>query len=186
MTTTSKHPAPTGHILLSLVSVFPSKRVRVCAPEAVNSLQFLLQHFLGGGDELQRPHELGGGEEQLHRGLRLVHGGHQLEFIVQLNAVVAGQSVPQHSQRPAAHHSVNGGGAGAQLGHGGGRFLHLVLELVLRRHGVEKGLGAKRNLPSDAHLHHIQIVTQLQKHRQVTHLQIFWLTSFVYLFMLFI
>lgn len=31
---------------------------RLCSPEAMDSLQLLLQHLLGGGDELQRADEL--------------------------------------------------------------------------------------------------------------------------------
>lgn len=61
------------------------------SPEAVDSLQLLLQHLLGGGDELQRSDKLRGGEQQLHGGLRLMHCRHQLQLVVELHAVVAGQ-----------------------------------------------------------------------------------------------
>ena len=133
----------------------------------MDPLQLLLQHLLGGGDELQRSDELGGGEQQLHGGLRLMHRRHQLQLVVQLHAVVAGEGGTEGPQRPLAHDPVDGGGPAPQDGHGPLRLLQPVLQLVLRGHGVEKRLGAKRDLPGDAHLHHVQVVTQLDGDKQL-------------------
>lgn len=136
-------------------------RRRPRPPEAVHALQLLLQHLLRGGDELQRPHELGGGQQQLHGGLGLVHGGHQLQLAVQLGAVVARQAQAQRPQRALAHDALHGGRALPQHRHRPRRLPQSVLQLVLRGHGVEEGLGAQGDLLRDAHLHHVQVVTQL-------------------------
>lgn len=110
------------------------------SPETVDSLQLLLQHLLRGGDELQRSNELGGGEQQLHGGLRLVHCRHQFQFVVQFDAVVARHSGAEGLQRPLTHDPVNGGGPAPQDRHSSMRLLQPVLQLVLGRHGVKECL----------------------------------------------
>lgn len=133
----------------------------VCVPEAVDALELLLQNLLGGVDELQRAHELGGGEQELHGGLRLLHRRHQLQLAVQRDAVPARDRVPERPQRPVAHGALHVGRVLPQRPHGARRLAQLVLELALGRHGVEERLGAQGDLSGDAHLHHVQVVTQL-------------------------
>lgn len=90
-----------------------------------------------------------------------MHRRHQLQLVVQLDAVVAGQRGAERPQGTLAHDAVDGGGAAAQHGDGALCLLKPVLQLVLRGHSVEEGLRAQRDLPRDAHLHHVQVVTQL-------------------------
>lgn len=97
----------------------------------MDSLQFLLQHLLGGGDELQSSHKLRGGEEQLHGGLRLMDRRHQLQFVVQLHAVVASQCGTEGPEGPLAHDPVDRRRPAPQDGHRPLRLLQLVLQLVL-------------------------------------------------------
>lgn len=91
-----------------------------------------------------------------------MHCGHQLQLVVQLDAVVAGQSSAEGLQRPLAHDPIHGSGFAPKDSHCLLRLLQAVLQLVLRGHGVEKSIGAQRDLPSDADLHDIQVVTQLE------------------------
>lgn len=92
-----------------------------------------------------------------------MHCRHQLQLVVQLHAVVASQRDAEGPERPLAHDAVHGVGAAPQDGHRLLRLLQLVLQLVLRGHGVEKRLGAQRDLPSDADLHYVQVVAQLEE-----------------------
>lgn len=90
-----------------------------------------------------------------------MHRRHKLQFVVQLHAVVACEGGAEGPQRPLTHDPVDGGSAAAQHGYSPLRLPQPVLQLVLGGHGVEECLGAQRDLPGDAHLHHVQVVTQL-------------------------
>lgn len=138
---TNRHDVVKSFILYIELVCNPTLQVTsASSPEAVDPLQLLLQHLLGGGDELQRSDKLGGGQQQLNSGLRLMHRRHQLQLIVQLDAVVAGQCRAERPQGALTHDAIDGGGAAAQHGDGTLRLLKPVLQLVLRGHGVEEGL----------------------------------------------
>ena len=72
------------------------------SPETVHPLQLLLQHVLGGGDEIQGPHKVGGAEQELDGGLGLPHDGYQLQLLVDLAVTL---SAGAHSHQLQA--SVN-------------------------------------------------------------------------------
>lgn len=92
-----------------------------------------------------------------------MHRRHQLQLVVQPRAVGARQRLPQCPQRAFAHDAFDGGRAAPEDSHGAGGFGEVVLELVLGGHGVEESLGAQGDLARDAHLHHVEVVTQLME-----------------------
>ena len=58
------------------------------SPETVHPLQLLLQHVLGGGDEVQGRHKVRGAEQELDGGLGLLHDGYQLQLLEDVAATL--------------------------------------------------------------------------------------------------